>query len=398
MKKFIENLETGKIELHFDKADYLALTEDLKSELKRFFTWSRYAGAWVSKSKNSHWHVIQLAKKLGFEEGEKQGERLTFAEELERKQERAERRADRYEEYAANAEKRAQGLTREREQHRGDISFWTQPNINSSRGRAFTRYRERVISRYMSGLEEYRKSEYFKGQAERLRGVADSKQLKSPVYLNNRIEEAQAEIRKLERLLKSAEEKQDETWAESLLEKMEYQIDKLAYFKNCMEETARALEESGRKLYTKEDLKPGYLYKGRHWWAKITRVNQKTVSGLYIEGPLTNLSADCVFAEIRAVKIPEDWGKEAQEIKNPFNTGDILTKHRPADDSIYQAYQVIKTTAKTVTLRRIEITKEGQPVKDSFISDKMERRNVTQNRSGTFVVNHDDWYLYRYDK
>lgn len=34
MSEYIMNKETGKIELHFDKADYLALAEDQKKDIK----------------------------------------------------------------------------------------------------------------------------------------------------------------------------------------------------------------------------------------------------------------------------------------------------------------------------------------------------------------------------
>ena len=41
MKKAIFNRETLKLELHFDKADYQALTDAEKSRVKSAFLWSR---------------------------------------------------------------------------------------------------------------------------------------------------------------------------------------------------------------------------------------------------------------------------------------------------------------------------------------------------------------------
>jgi hypothetical protein len=40
MSNYIFNLETTKIELHFEKAQYNALTDDQKQELKGAYLWS----------------------------------------------------------------------------------------------------------------------------------------------------------------------------------------------------------------------------------------------------------------------------------------------------------------------------------------------------------------------
>ena len=41
MKEYIFNLETTKIELHFEKSEYDALPVEQKALLKRNFLWSR---------------------------------------------------------------------------------------------------------------------------------------------------------------------------------------------------------------------------------------------------------------------------------------------------------------------------------------------------------------------
>mgnify|MGYP007066364968 CR=1 FL=1 len=41
----------------------------------------------------------------------------------------------------------------------------TQPNINSSSGKSFTNYRNKIMNRYVKGFDEYRKSDYFKEKA-----------------------------------------------------------------------------------------------------------------------------------------------------------------------------------------------------------------------------------------
>ena len=81
-KNYIKNLETGKIELHFSKPEYQALSDELKKEIKSSYLFSGIAKAWVSRGIHNQYRAIQTAIKLGFTEEEKQGERLTFAEQL----------------------------------------------------------------------------------------------------------------------------------------------------------------------------------------------------------------------------------------------------------------------------------------------------------------------------
>lgn len=417
-KNYIKNLETGKIELHFEKSEYLALTTEQKKDLKSNYLWSKTAQAWVSRSIHNQWGAIQTAKKLGFTEEEKVGERLSYEEQLERKAEKAEHRAERYDQYAENAEKRGKNLQSELNKFHGDIAFFTQPIIAGHSGsQSFAKRRQRIFDRYNKGFEEYRKSAYFQEKAETARMTADKTQLKNPIYLNNRIEECKKNIRKLEKNLTYYEDilnkknnneeipsfykdktvEQIQNWLDDTIDKIEWQMDKLAYMQNCMDQIKTTLEENGKKMYTKEDLKPGYLFKSRHkTWAKVIRVNPKTITAVYIEDPLKGFNASCPYAEIKEVKIPEDWKDEKeQKTENPFKVGDIVCKYRPADNSIYKAFQVIKITEKSVVIQSIKI-EENKPILNSFISDKQERKQVKKDRGGNFVLNHDGWYLYRY--
>lgn len=84
-----------------------------------------------------------------------------------------------------------------------------------------------------------------------------------------------------------------------------------------------------------------------------------------------------------------------QEIKNPFKVGDILCKQRPADNSIYKAYQVIKTTETGVKLQQIKV-ENGVPVPDRFIEEPMQKK-VVKSKFRDFVgVYVDDWQLHKY--
>lgn len=127
MSKYIMNKETQKLELHFDKDDFMALPDALKSEIKSNFLFSRKSGAWVSRAKFPDLYRAEaVAKKLGLDNGGKCGETLTFAEQMERKAEKAE------------------ALQKSINDMQGDVAFFTQPNINSSAGRAFSNRRNTV--------------------------------------------------------------------------------------------------------------------------------------------------------------------------------------------------------------------------------------------------------------
>jgi hypothetical protein len=388
MGKYILNKETQKLELHFDKAEYMALSDAQKREIKSTFLWSRYAGAWVSRSKNNHYFAVRIAEKLGLENGGEVGERLSFAEELERKAERAEHRADRFEQYAENAEKRAESLQAELNRYRGDTAFFTQPIIAGHAGsQAFSRHRERIFERYRKGFDEYRKSEYFQDRAETARATADMRQLKNPVYLHNRIKECNANIRAFERAMVRAEEQNNEDWQNRLLEKMEYEIDKLAYMKNC-------LDEIGGNKYSKDNVKVGYIVKMRRWGrCEIVGTGPVNVTFRILDG---GAAGGCLTEPYVAIAEILEAKEAKQNIENPYNVGDILCAHRPVNDSIYRAYQVVKTTPAGVKLQQIAV-ENGVPILGKFISDKQVLRKIVKSKWSDWIgVYMDDWQLHKY--
>ena len=407
-KKYINNLETGHIELHFDKKEYNQLTVEQKKLLKSGYLFSRYITAWVSRSTKNHYRALEIAEELGFTEEEKQGERLSFEEELKVKTEKAERRTNKYEYKAEKATKKAENLQSEFNERREDIAFITQPNINSSSGKSFTNYRDKIMDRYNKGFEEYRKSEYFKDKAQNAKDTANIEQFKDPVYLNNRIKECNSIIRKLEKNIINYKEKinrieqgeelknykdeiltteQYQNWIDEMLEKMEYQIDKLAYMENCM-------EEIGGNKFSKENIKVGYIVNLRRWGkCKVTSTGSKNIQYTILTGGAKGCGGSEPYAAITEIIEAKE---EKKEVKNPFKIGDIVTRSNASGNIILHAYQVVKTTDKTITVQEIEI-KDNKPIKNNFISDKQKRKTVKQDRQNNFVVNDDgDWYLYKY--
>lgn len=241
---FVRNLETQKLELHFEKSAYDALDDDAKRQIKGAFLWGRRSGCWISRHKEPNLSYPQrVAEQIGLVNAGEIGQRLTFAQQQQRKADRAETRAQRLEAAAERAERRADAMTKPIEDMRGDIAFFTQPNINTSAGRAFTRQRERMFDRYFKGGEEYQKAQEYRNRAELARGAAAQNELKDADYLLRRIREREADIRRLcvnitayaPNLSRGTEDEQRriqaqiDTWNAQI----ETKLDELSYYKSA---------------------------------------------------------------------------------------------------------------------------------------------------------------------
>lgn len=299
MSEYIMNKETGKIELHFDKADYLALPEDKKREIKSNFLFSRAAGAWVSRCKFPNlYRPEQVAKSLGLENAGTVGEFLSFEEQQERKQERAEARADRYEYKAGRAQKEGEKLQAPIESMHGDIAFFTQPNINTSAGRAFTRQRNRMWDQWERGFEEFKKSEYYEQAAATARKTAQKPTDKG--FCERRIKEAEKTIRAQRKNIEHYQQRLDkinagetvkdyygreysaediESWIDKADAIIEQAISKICYYKQC-------IEDLGGIQFNKDNLQPGQLVKISRWGrtpVKVQKCNPTTFVYEFIE-------------------------------------------------------------------------------------------------------------------
>lgn len=413
VKTYVFNLETTKIELHFEKAEYDALSPAQKAEIKSNFLWSRHSKAWVSRCKEPNlYRARRVAESLGFTQEQRQGERLSFAEQVDRQVERAEHRAERFEGYAENADKRAEGLQSEFNRLRKDWSWLTQPIIAGHSGsQRFGRQRQRVMDRYDKGFEEYRKSKYFRDRAATAQSTADMKKFSDPIYLDNRIKECKKNIRAMEKniiqyedILHSLESHTDDRhseyygkytpeqvtgWLERDLERIEAEMDKQAYMENCM-------DEIGGVRFSKENIKPGYIVivKGSRR-CEIMSAGPVNVTYKILEGGAAGMVLTAPYAAIAEIIEAKEPAKA--ELVNPFKEGDILCKHRPVDDSIYRAYQVVKVTKTGVKIQQIAI-ENGKPQAGQFIGEKAMQKKIVKSKWSDFVgVYDDDWQLHKYN-
>lgn len=279
---FIRNMETGKLELHFAKETYLALDSDAKKRIKSAFLWGRNSGCWISRCKEPNlYHAQQVAESLGLFDAGKTGERMSFADQMARKAERAERRADRYESRAEAAEKHGNELQAPINHMHGDIAFFTQPNITTSAGRAFTRRREKMWASFERGFDEFRKSEYWQNRAKAARATASQNELQNKGFIMRRIRERESDLRKLKKSVEEYEgyiitldkgetphdafgweikrprkalESQIEIW----LDRIEVKLDELGFYQDY-------LDALGGITFSRDSFKKGDLIRISRW-------------------------------------------------------------------------------------------------------------------------------------
>lgn len=360
---FIRNRETGKLELHFDKADYDDITDDQKREIKGAFLWGRRSGCWISRCKEPNlWRAEKIAKALGLADGGTTGERLSFAEQQERKAAKAERRAERFECAADAAAARGEHLQKPINDMRGDIAFFTQPNINSSAGRAFTRQRERMFAAYESGFKEFNKSAYYRERAAIAHNTAAQKGLQDKGFIGRRIAECETALRKLKKNVERYEgfKQQIEQgttvqrfngeplsldtvneWIETTLDRMEAQLDKLGYYQD-------ALDALGGVEFSQENIKPGYIVKVKHFGAcRVVSTGPKNIT--YQTG-VDGVVLTAAYAEIGGIVSAEEKAAEP----HPFKVGDTFTCsrwNREKGDVDVLEFRIIRATDKSVTIQ-----------------------------------------------
>ena len=318
MKQYIFNLETTKIELHFEKSEYNALTTEQKSDLKSAFLWSRSGGCWVSRAKEPNlWNAKRVAAKLGFTEEQRQGERLSFSEQVERQTERAERRAERYEQYAENAAQRGAALQRPINQMHGDIAFFTQPIIAGHAGsQAFARRREKMFAQYEKGFEEYRKSDYFQDRVRTARETADGAKYRDIAYLDRRIKECRKEIRArkkniihYEEILSAIEHGKKKKlldgtpvtaetvsgWMEHEYELIEKAMDKQVFLEACV-------DQCGGFRFSKDNIKVGYHVKVKDdRYAEVISAGPQNITYRILTGGAKGMVLKAAYAEITEI-------------------------------------------------------------------------------------------------
>ena len=350
---YIVNRETGKLELHFDKSTYAAMTDAQQQTLNGAYVWGGKSGCWISRAKEPNlWRAERIAQEMGFQSAGTTGERLSFAEQQARKAERAEARAARYETYASSAAGHAAELQKPINAMHGDIAFFTQPSINSSAGRAFTRRRDRMFAAFDRGFDELRRSAYWRERAEAARQTASNDKLQDRAFICRRISECESVLRKLKKFITEYEtDKMPQAQAGTLkrytgepitvddvqrqldkwLDRMEAELDKLGYYQD-------ALDALGGVAYSQDNIKPGYVVKVQQWGkVRVLSTGPKNFTANSGDGCTLTHS----YAEIVEIVSAEEQAPQA----HPFKVGDTFSLR---DGS---THTIVKATAKTVMLQ-----------------------------------------------
>ena len=363
MGYYITNMETQKLELHFSKEDYMALPDDMKKEINSNFLFSRNESAWVSRAKFPNlWRAEEVAKKLGLEDGGKTGENLTFAERMERKAERADARAERYEQRAERAMERGKALQKPINDMHGDIAFFTQPNIGTSAGRAFTRRREKMFAAWERGYEEFKKSEYYADRAAVARQTAEQTRPTDKGFIGRRIKDAEKTIRAQKKNLESYYREMEKLeqgqavkrisgepltvqdvqgWIEKAELIIENAISKSIYYHEC-------LEEAGGVEFSQENIKTGYIVDLDRWGkCKVTGTGKINISYEILTGGAAGMGGKAAYAEIKSIV-----SDKVKTEKHPFMVGETYTI-KAWDGVLYadKEYTVVKVTDERVTLK-----------------------------------------------
>ena len=383
---YTHNKETNKIELHFEKSMYMGLDDSTKQEIKSACLWSRGGGCWVSRGFVGSWSAInakKIAEKIGLENAGAEGERLSFAEQMERKAERAEARAERYEARADRAAANGKALQSPIESMHGDIAFFTQPNINTSAGRAFTNRRNRMFAAYEKGFEEFKRSEYWNERAEAARATAKGCQVQSIGFCQRRIDECNAGIRKLYKniegykariaKLEAGEQyklyngesltvETVEDWIESTLDKIEAYVDKAGYYEAM-------IESQGGKRFCKDNISLGDIVKVERWGrVEVIRKGPKNFIGKFHDRSGGTLQF--AYTEIKELceKAPQDRAEERQ-IAHGFKAGDVYTLKKWDSESrgyIPCKVEIVKVTADKATVKVDGGRAKSLAIRDSY--------------------------------
>ncbi len=317
MRNYSKNLETGKIELRFEKSDYMSMPEDQKRQIKSNFLFSGYIGAWVSRSKNNTWSAENVCKALGATFEGETGEKLSFAEQVERTQERAENRVERYEARAETAEAQSTAAWETSNKIASFIPFGQPILVGHHSEKRHRRDIEKIGNAMNKSVELSNKAEYYSDKAESAKYTAEGTQYSNPIYLGNRIAECETSLRKLARYLVGADLINKTTGEKYTIEnpatlsdesvkhwnnRIAEETDKLNFFKE-------KLANCGTVIETKETLKAKKCTHVKYGgtWYPVKSFNTKSVTVLNWHGiGLPHWTWSVPYTEIKGIKTIED--------------------------------------------------------------------------------------------
>jgi hypothetical protein len=270
---YLHNLETSRIELHFPKSEYDALSQPEKDRIKRAFLWSGKANAWVSRATRSLYQPVQIAKAFGLENQGWEGERVPYGERIEAEAAGAAERAERYAERAQRADEEAEAAFRASQDAVRHIPPGQPILVGHHSEKRHRRDLERCDNAMRRACEATEKAQHYRHRMAAAEHTANQDQ--TPAFCQRRIEEAETQLRDLARrqarLASQEQSPANIRHGEFLTERQAEEEEKRAYWQE-------RLAEKGGVVYSRANIRKGDLVRIRRQWRLVITANQKTVS------------------------------------------------------------------------------------------------------------------------
>ncbi|MDJ1470211.1 DUF3560 domain-containing protein [Xanthocytophaga flava] len=290
---YIKNLESGKIELYFSKSEYKALSTEARKKIKSYFLFSSSKAAWISKSsQNTSW-VEEIANSIGLIYKGTEGEKISFGEKVELASQKAASQAERFKNRAIHLENQSNQLFANSHNMVSCIPVGQPILVGHHSEKAHRNLLNRSWTMLGNAVKTSERADYYQQKAKAATYTASQEQLNNPAFLNRRIEECKANIRKQEQNLSNSTSENNKR---IYLERIAEQNDKLTFY------TDKLIAMGGIK-YTKENLKlqrvSHIFYKSK--WYPLKSLNTKSVTVInWLD--LAGWTWNVPYAEIKGIK------------------------------------------------------------------------------------------------
>jgi hypothetical protein len=272
---YVHDLADDKLHLHTDgKADWNTLPEDVRKAVKGSFLWSGSRGFWIGRRKGSFAWCLDILKANGFEDRGTQGERLSFAEQIQSEESKAGARAERMEGRAEKAEAEARHRFSAARAATAAIPFGQPILIGHHSEKRHRAALARSDANMRAGCEASDKAKHYADRAAAAAETASGEKFTDPRYLGNRIAEVEVEERDILRRLAEADGKIGDAYARY----RDRMAEALARVRERLEFYRGKLAACGKAVYTRETLAGKTFVMIRGTWQEVVRLNPKTVS------------------------------------------------------------------------------------------------------------------------
>jgi hypothetical protein len=383
----------GKAELHFEYSTYKNLSAYLQKEVKSYFNWSRARKAWVSKGSWNSGTVQRVIEQLNLPlKGKK--DRMSFEDQLDRRQKNLQYKSNVYENRAKKLEERAAYLVAEREKYRGDWSFWTQPNVDTSGGRSFTRQRNKIIENYFKGLDMNEKAAKFREFAASQRYASKNTQLNNPAYVLKKLEEAQSLFEQLAKYTPDYIKLHLEKGTEESLIKAEVSKDaldqaaqKLAFYMQVWDDLPESAKFDRQKL--KEARYVSVDGGSNPTYYKVHKVNPKNIVLLYWPERVSPWNRYRKFEHVEVTHALYDHDNYKLIPRNetegdPGYKAVFVQKEKPANVAVPESLQPNRQLVNDIPVKSINIKREWFQNRATPYSERSVQNIVDAANAGQF--------------